>query len=270
MKTFFPRISTTGAFTVSAIALFFVLSATAQASPWQKDRHTTVGHRGTTVLADENTIAAYQVAYDHGLDLFECDPHLTADKVYVIMHDDTVDRTTNGHGPVSEMTLAEIKALRTKSGQEVPTLEEALVFAREHDMSVYLDLKGPPEDGGELLIKTIRDAGMADREVAGCYHLKTSHMIEKAAPEISTCVSWPYPAMFLIQAKWLGADAVGTLRQLATKPAIKMAHLHGLIMITMPINSEEDLEKFDRKGLDALQSDDPRLLEPYGRQGISE
>ena len=98
-----------------------------------------MGHRGTRVLADENTIAAFQAAVDYGLDIFECDPRLTSDGVYVIMHDSTVDRTTDGSGPVSEMTLEQVKNLRTESGYQVPTLEETLNFAREHDMSVYLD-----------------------------------------------------------------------------------------------------------------------------------
>jgi len=238
----------------------------ASASPWVEGRHTTVGHRGTTILEDENTIAAFRSAYEHGLDVFECDPRLTKDGVYVIMHDSTVDRTTDGTGKVSDMTLEEIKQLRTENGHQVPTLEEALRFAGEHNMGVYLDLKEPTSEGAELLIKTIEETGMTHMVIAGCYELKTLRMIEKREPRISTCVSWPYPAATLGTAKLLGADAVGTLKGLASKPAVMAAHLWGLKIITMPINSSEMLDKFSKREVDGLQSDDPRLLEQYGEK----
>jgi len=237
----------------------------AWASPWPDEGHLTVGHRGTPLLADENTLAAFQVAYDHGLHMFECDPRLTADGVYVIMHDADVSRTTDGSGKVSELTLAEIKQLRTASGHEVPTLAEALAFARDHDMSVYLDIKAPPGDGGELLVTTIEEADMVDRVIVGCWHVSTCLMVKKRQPELSLCISWPYPALTLGMARAVGAEAVGTLTELASPAMIRLAHAYGLKVITMPINDPEELQKFIDRGLDGLQSDDPRLLAPYGK-----
>ncbi len=255
------------------MALLFLspLHAQETASPWG-DPPVTVGHRGTTVLADENTMAAFESAFQHGLDMFECDPRLTADGVYVIMHDPGVDRTTNGSGKVEDMTLAEIKELRTLSGHEVPTLQDALEFGRRHDMSVYLDVKDPPPDKGELLARTIERADMTGRVVIGCYQLKTCRMMEEQNTALSTCVAWPCPAATLKQAKRMGADAVGTLKGLATKWAIKRAHKHGLLVITMPINKKQRIEKFKDRGLDAFQSDDPRLLLPFtkGPRGTDE
>ncbi len=239
----------------------FGISVVASASPWLEDRPITVGHRGTTVLADENTIAAFTAAWRRGLDVFECDPRLTSDGAYVIMHDASVDRTTDGTGPVAEMTLAEVKELRTHSGHMVPTLEEALAFAREHGMGVYLDLKVPPKDGAALLTKVIADAGMTDRVIAGCYEKKTCRMVEAAEPAISTCVAWPWPALTFGMAKRLDADAVGTLKQLAGKWAIKRAHKKGIKVITMPLNDPAEIEKFKARGVDGVQTDDPRLVE---------
>ena len=238
----------------------------AQASPWRDDRPITVGHRGTTVLADENTLAAFEAAYEHGVDVFELDPRLTLDGVYVIMHDPTVDRTTNGHGKVADMTLDQIKELRTPSGQQVPILQEALAFAKGHGMGVYLDMKEPPPDDAALLIKLIEDAGMTDEVIVGCWHNATCRMVERRKPEISTCASWPWPALTLKQAKRSGADAVGTLKGLASRRVIERAHQIGLRIITMPIIGADNLEKFERRGLDALQADDPKSLEPYGKR----
>lgn len=249
------------------LLLVLAVAGAARASPWLDSRPITVGHRGTTIIEDENTMASYQAAVDHGLDVIECDPKLTADGVYVIMHDDTVDRTTDGSGAISSMTLEEVRELRTASGHQVPTLEEVLVLARDYDMSVYLDMKSPPPDGAALLVGLIEDLGMTDRVIVGCWRKKTCRMVEARDPKISTCVSWPWPALTMGQAERMGADAIGTLRGLASKWAVRRAHQRGLRVITMPINDPDELIEFKARGLDALQSDDPRLLEPHGKNG---
>jgi len=245
--------------------LIVILSAEAWAAPWRDDRPMTVGHRGTTMLADENTMAAFKAARDHGVDVVECDPRLTKDGVYVIMHDAHVARTTDGKGKVEDMTLEEIKKLETRSGHHVPTLREVLEFARQNNMGVYLDVKGPPPDKAESLVREIEEADMTDMVIVGCYHLRTILWVEKQNPRISTCISWPWPALTLGQARLWGADAVGTLTGFATAPMIKLAHHYGLRVITMPVNDPAKLEELRQKGADGLQSDDPRLLSPYGR-----
>ncbi len=245
-------------------ALVVGFSGSGLVSPWRDDRAVTVGHRGTTLLADENTIASFEAAWRHGVDIFECDPRMTEDGVYVIMHDPDVSRTTDGEGKVKDMTLAEIKKLRTDSGHRVPTLREVLEFARAKDMGVYLDVKELPPDKAEKLVNEIEDTGMTGMVIVGCYHVLTCIWVEKLNPAISTCISWPYPALTLGQARLLGADAVGTLTGLATEPMVKLAHQYGLRVITMPVNNAEKLEELRNIGVDALQSDDPRLLAPYG------
>lgn len=238
------------------------IALVATASPWRADGPTTVAHRGTTVVADENTMAAYTVAAENGADVIECDPRPTRDGVLVIMHDETVDRTTDGKGRVSDLTLAEVKKLRTKSGQSVPTLMEVLVFARERGMGVYLDMKPSPKDGGALLLKTVAEAGMTDRVIVGCYDLWFAAAVHRRAPGASICVSWPLPASFGL-ARLVGADAVGTMIGLASPAAIRLAHLYGLKMVTLPINDADEMAKMKARGLDGLQSDDPRLFAPY-------
>jgi glycerophosphoryl diester phosphodiesterase len=254
------RASTRILISIAAVLVCAGIWPAEAAGPWRDDRPITVGHRGTSVMADENTMAAYAAAWEQGLDVFELDPKLTADGIYVIMHDETVDRTTNGHGKVADLTLAEIKQLRTTSGQEVPTFKEALDFAAAKGMGVYLDLKSPPPDEGALLVAMVKEAGMTDRVIAGCWQKQTCRMIEAREPAISTCVGWPWPALTLGSAARLGADAVGTLRQLASSAAVKAAHRRHLRVITMPINDEAQLSKFKARGIDALQTDDPRLV----------
>lgn len=108
-----------------------------------------LGHRGTGSLglwAPENTPAALTLAWEMGADSIEIDARDTADGVPVLMHDDTVDRTTDGTGRVDEMTLAEIRALRVPSlnpavpEQSVPTFAEALALLRGRTL-VDVDIK---------------------------------------------------------------------------------------------------------------------------------
>ncbi|MBF2712736.1 agrocinopine phosphodiesterase (plasmid) [Agrobacterium vitis] len=106
------------------------------------------GHRGHLVASPENTFASFRMAKKLGATICETDLVLSADGELILFHDATVDRTSNGKGLVSKMTLAELKALDVGSwfspefeGVRVPTLREAIVFARENGMLLQLELK---------------------------------------------------------------------------------------------------------------------------------
>ncbi|MEM1321509.1 MAG: glycerophosphodiester phosphodiesterase family protein [Bacteroidota bacterium] len=106
-----------------------------------KDYILVVSHRGDWRYAPENSLAAVQRCIDLGVDIVEIDIRLTKDGQLVAIHDHTVDRTTNGSGKVSELTLAEIKTLRLKnacgargSQMQVPTLEEIMLVAKDKIM----------------------------------------------------------------------------------------------------------------------------------------
>ena len=96
-----------------------------------------IAHRGASAWAPENTMAAFEKAVELGAEAIEVDVQLTADRVLVVLHDDTLDRTTNGSGPLNRNTLAQLKDLDAGSwfdskfaGEQIPTLKEVLVWAR--------------------------------------------------------------------------------------------------------------------------------------------
>ena len=97
-------------------------------------------HRGASAYAPENTLPSFQLAVDMGADGIECDIHLSKDGRFIVCHDDKVDRTSNGTGSISDLTLAEIKALdfgakfdAKFAGTSAPTLEEML----DNDFTLY-------------------------------------------------------------------------------------------------------------------------------------
>jgi glycerophosphoryl diester phosphodiesterase len=130
-----------------------------------------VGHRGTVKFAPENTMAAFNKAIELGADLLEMDIRETKDGHLVIMHDETVDRTTDGTGMVTDLTLAEIRKLDAGSwfgpqfkGERVPTLEEVLSAIRGRALP-DLDFKaGTPEK----LIASVREAGLLGKVTIYC------------------------------------------------------------------------------------------------------
>src|SRR5215475_12340744 len=87
-------------------------------------------HRGAGFLEPENTLRAIQRAITLGVDQIEIDTHLTLDGQLILMHDPTVDRTTNGSGRISDLTFAEIRQLDAGLGEHVPTLAEALQLSQ--------------------------------------------------------------------------------------------------------------------------------------------
>ena len=106
-------------------------------------------HRGLSVLAPENTLPAYRLAGEYGFWGAECDISQTADGVWVLMHDKTVDRMTDGEGPVSAFTYEEISALTVDAGNNieqypgtrVPTLTEYLDVCREYGLHAVIETK---------------------------------------------------------------------------------------------------------------------------------
>lgn len=119
-----------------------------------------IAHRGLAPGLPENTLAAFRAAIALGVDGLEIDLRVTADNHLVVMHDDTVDRTTDGHGRVAELTLPEIKTLDAGRyagprfvGEQVPTYREVLEVLQGSRTQLVLDIKDCPSEAREAVIE---------------------------------------------------------------------------------------------------------------------
>ncbi|HEX9075950.1 MAG TPA: glycerophosphodiester phosphodiesterase family protein, partial [Anaerolineae bacterium] len=138
-----------------------------------------IAHRGASNWAPENTLAAFQRACALGADGIELDVTLTRDGVPVVIHDDTVDRTTNGKGAVAQMTLEEIRSLDAGSwysaefrGEKIPTLAGVLQAVGQCGL-VDIELKGTKlkADGLEAAaIRAVESAGMHERVILSSFN----------------------------------------------------------------------------------------------------
>jgi glycerophosphoryl diester phosphodiesterase len=133
-----------------------------------------IAHRGASGSAPENTIAAFELAVAHGADAIELDVRLTADRVPVVLHDATLDRTTSGRGPLGTLTLEQVRGLDAAVrfpafrglGVTVPTLAE--VLRATPDIPVLLEIKEPAAQ--ESVERVLREENAIDRCVLASEH----------------------------------------------------------------------------------------------------
>jgi len=119
------------------------------------------GHRGAAGLEPENTLRSIRRAIDLGVDRVEIDVRVTKDGHLVVIHDETVDRTTNGHGYVKDLTFSELRRLDAGKGERIPTLEEALRLTRG---KVILQIELKVAEATEPTVHLIEECN-AEREV---------------------------------------------------------------------------------------------------------
>jgi len=151
-----------------------------------------MAHRGNSVAAPENTLAAFRRALNDGADILETDLHLTRDGVFVCIHDATLDRTTDGSGAVADLTLAEVKQYSADYGrseftsERVPALQELAAILPPH-VALALELKTDrflEEDVARQLVEECRAAGVADRMVVLSFNLDRALAVQNIASEI--------------------------------------------------------------------------------------
>ncbi len=145
-------------------------------------------HRGWRSRYPENTMEAFRAALELGVDQIETDVRITKDGELVLIHDDTVDRTTNGSGKVCEMTLAELRALDAGNGAKIPTLMELMELVKDHPaMTLDLELKEYPTEGREEIAFEVCDRvlaivdsyGFTDRVVINSFSGKLNEYVYK-------------------------------------------------------------------------------------------
>lgn len=124
----------------------------------------TTAHRGVSSLAPENTLAAFTKAAEIGCEWIEIDVQLSLDKVPVVIHDQSVNRCTNGTGIISEMNVESLQSLDAGSWfseefkhEKIPTLKQTLILARAKKLKVNIEIKLYPEDNSTLLCEKVKE-----------------------------------------------------------------------------------------------------------------
>lgn len=217
-----------------------------------------IGHRGACGHAPENTLASIEKAVSLACDLTEVDVRRTSDGSLVLLHDERVDRTTNGQGLVVEMALADIRKLDAGGGQTIPTLEEALAAAHGR-IGLILELKA--EGLAYDVCAIVRASGFAGPVLyASFLHEELQH-VRRANPDAGTLVLFKrLPQNPAAEAVRLQATHVGLRVDTVTLPLVKTFHKARLTVFVYTVNKPADIRKMRGLGADGLISNYPDRL----------
>ncbi len=217
-----------------------------------------IGHRGACGHEPENTLASIARAIALGCAFTEVDVRRTADGALVLLHDERVDRTTNGQGLVAEMTLADIRKLDAGGGQVIPTLEEALATAGGR-IGLILELK--TEGLAYDLCAIVRASGFAGPVIyASFLHEELQH-VRRADPDSKSLVLFKrLPKDPAADAVRLQATHVGLRFDTATRPLVKALHKARLTVFVYTVNKPADIQRMRGLGVDGLISNYPDRL----------
>ncbi len=221
-----------------------------------------MAHRGNQVACPENTLAAFKKALDDGASIIETDLQLTADNVFVCIHDSTIDRTTDGTGKVSEMDLQKLKSFSASFGREefrqekVPTLAEVAAIL-PYDVVLALELKS--ESFKELpvckkLAGELKELGIHDRTIILSYSLPRLKAMRSASPDIVTgliSLFNPFPYFFpqLMGPFWV--------LMLINPFYAWLAHKRGQSVCPFDPNPDKHLRLYQFLKCDAILTNDP-------------
>lgn len=176
-----------------------------------------IAHRGAGKLAPENTLAAFRLGAQHGYRCFECDAKLSADGVVFLMHDATLERTTNGHGTGGDLPWATLSQLdaggwhsRAHAGEALPTLQALARFVRANGYTLNIEIKPTPgteETTGRAVALAVRElwAGAPVPPLLSSFRPEALRTAMEAAPEL--------PRALLLDTLWPGWQGVARALQ---------------------------------------------------------
>jgi glycerophosphoryl diester phosphodiesterase len=242
----------------------------------ENDAVLVIAHRGASGHAPENTLAAFKEAVALGATFIETDLQLTCDARFVAIHDDTVNRTTNGQGAVHDLTLAELRKLDAGSwfgsefvGERIPTLDEILQFSKKNDVVFYLELKPGGSWGGEhALIGALRESGEIARSVVISFDAGVLAAVRKVEPTLMTGLL--YDGQIddpLEKAVEIGARQVAVRGDLVTPWMLGQARRRDLQVVCWTVNHPAHMRMLMTAGVDGIMSDYPDRLVAVEKKG---
>jgi glycerophosphoryl diester phosphodiesterase len=242
------------------------------------DQLLNIAHRGGGKLRPEATLPAFENALAVGADVIEFDLHASSDGVVVVIHDDTVDRTTDGSGMVSAMTFAELRMLDAGyafspdgglsfpyrgMGIQIPTLDE--VLEAFPDRYYLIEIKQSEPSIVPQVLESLAAHEVGDRVVIASFQQVTIDEVRSANIDLFTAMTFDEmvefygasedpnyapPALF-VQAPW----------EVVNQPLVDFAHSLGLKVHPWTVNGEPLMHDLIALGVDGIMSDDPALLD---------
>jgi glycerophosphoryl diester phosphodiesterase len=232
-----------------------------------------IAHRGFSGAAPENTLAAFKRAMEVGSDMIELDVHLSKDGQVVVIHDDTLKRTTSGMGKVADFSLQELKRLDAGKwfgsrffGEKIPTLNEVLELTRGK-IPIHIELKEGDlgrytiTDLADRSLEEVEKAGLLDQVLFGSFNLSAVDRIREKHPRL--------PVALIYNKPWdLPQDVTGgrpipilsSSGKVLNQANASKARQQGMKVIVWTLDQEEQMEQFLHVGVDGIVTNHPDRL----------
>ncbi|MFJ7825650.1 glycerophosphodiester phosphodiesterase [Psychrobacillus sp. NPDC096623] len=231
-------------------------------------------HRGSSGTHPENTLAAFKAAAKLPVHGVEFDVHMTKDHELVVIHDETIDRTSNGTGFIKDMTLTELKEFEfgswfsPKFKQEtIPTLREVLYVFKDTDHHLNIVLKSdifPYEGMEQAVLQMLTDYRLEPRVVISSFNHEMVRKFKQMAPPIETAILF---MEVMIEphkyAELVGADALHVFFPAALRQMGAEAIASGKKVRTFTVNEEKYADLLKQVGVDAIFTDYPEKMWKY-------
>lgn len=235
-----------------------------------------IAHRGASAYAPENTLAAFQKAIEMGAHTIETDIHQTKDSVVIIMHDLSVDRTTNGKGKIKDLTFQEFKQLYIKQGKVVlsenpPSLEEAIKFINGR-CKLLIELK----QGSDYYPNIERHVIDLIKKYNAESWVSTIHSFDKKALmnvakldkkiKLQKLIVFKFPLVSFSFDKKFDKDDFGNWQgvnvyyRFCSKRVIRKLHSLGKTVYVWTVNKPRKARKLAKKGVDGIITNKPDIL----------
>ena len=215
-----------------------------------------IAHRGNSIAYPENTMEAFRSAAELGVDMIEFDVWLSADGEAVVIHDETVDRTTSGHANVAGLDLCELQRLG------VPSLRDVLSL----DIALNAEIKDP-----RAAERVVELAHARPKSVVSSFHLDALDHVRRLNPwqavaYLCESVDWH---IVLQKAVAAGAVALNPPADAVTPRLVDRVHAAGLEVMAFTVNDADLAVRFESWGVDAIFTDDPATMLSAIRSGGS-
>lgn len=222
-----------------------------------------IGHRGARGYEPENTLRSFKKALELDVDMVELDVYVCKTAELVVIHDDKVNRTTDGTGYVTKKTLTELRDLDAGQGEKIPTLEEILDLVNNNS-GVNIELKGPntATPVADIINKYITKKYWSDNNfLVSSFNHRELAKFKKILPQVKIGALFAgIPFNYAKLAKELNAYSINLSQEFISQELVDDAHEQGLKVFVFTVNDNDDIQKIKSMGVDGIFSDFPDRL----------
>ncbi|UQZ36817.1 glycerophosphodiester phosphodiesterase [Paenibacillus sp. PK3_47] len=230
-----------------------------------------LAHRGASAYAPENTMEAFRLAVEQQADGFEIDINLTKDGEIVVIHDDSIDRTSDGKGDITEYTLGELKQFNFNKGFEeryaaaqIPTLREVLELVKAHDLYLNIEVKDILSKMnlyaglGSAAAELVREYGLTENVIFSSFNHTSMVKLKEEYPDMRTALLY-IAGLYEGEkyAKMAKADALHPVFFGVNRTNVEQAQAAGIQVNAWTVNEQEHIRMMIDAGVDGIITDRP-------------